>query len=259
MAVENRNGGSSTSIMEPMELQPVRTKQDVPSLSSKRAPSLGGRSLGSGTPVSRRSDQDLDRNETLPSPTTAAADLVQSWNHPRINVYRVCATFWSFVVMGLNDATYGAIIPYLEIYYDLTYTVVALVFLSPFVGYNVAALLNNTIHLKLGQRGVAIMGPTCHLVAYIINALHPPYPLLVISFMLAGLGNGLEDSAWNAWIGAMTNANEVLGFLHGFYGVGGVIAPLIATALITKLDVPWYYWYYFMVDPSLSANIFFAS
>ena len=247
MAAERQNGGSSTSVMEPIELQPVRVKEDVPSISSKKAPSIAGRSLGSITPASHRSEDEADRNETLPSPTTAPAEVLQAWNKPRANVYRVCATFWSFVVMGLNDATYGAIIPYLETYYGLTYTVVALVFLSPFVGYNIAALTNNRVHMTFGQRGVAIIGPVCHLLAYIINACHPPYPLLVISFMLAGLGNGIEDAAWNSWIGAMANPNEILGFLHGFYGVGGTIAPLIATTMITKANVPWYYWYYVMI------------
>lgn len=247
MTHERPNIGSSTAIMEPVELQPVLTKQDVPSLSSKRTPSIAGRSLGSETPRSRRSNENEDRNETLPSPTTATERL-ESWNRPRMNIYRVLATFWSFVVMGMNDASYGAIIPYLEAYYDLNYNIVALVFLSPFAGYNIAALLNNTIHLKLGQRGIAFLGPSLHIIAFTINCLHPPYPVLVVSFILAGLGNGFEDSAWNAWIGAMANANEVLGFLHGFYGLGGVIAPLIATSMITKLNLPWYTWYYVMVS-----------
>ncbi|KAK5165454.1 uncharacterized protein LTR77_008983 [Saxophila tyrrhenica] len=246
MSTERPNGGSSTAILEPIELQPVHTKQDRPSFSSKRPASIPGRSLAS---ADRKIDDDnaSDRNETLPSPTTAPTEHVESWNNPRINIYRLAATFWAFVIMGMNDATYGAIIPYLETYYDLPYTVVSLVFLSPFVGYTTAALLNNWIHMKFGQRGVAVAGPVCHLVAYIINAVHPPYPVLVISFMLAGLGNGLEDSAWNAWIGVMNNANEMLGFLHGFYGIGGTIAPTIATTLITEADVRWYYWYYFMV------------
>ena len=250
MAHERPNFGSSTAIVEPIELDAVRTKQDVPSLSTKRTPSIAGRSLGSDTPRSRRSAEDEDRNETLPSPITAN-DYVETWNYPRINMYRVGATFWSFVIMGMNDAAYGALIPYLEIYYDLSYTVVALVFLSPFVGYNLAALLNNTVHLKFGQRGVAFAGPFLHIIAYVINCLHPPYPVLVISFIFAGLGNGFEDSAWNAWIGAMPNANEVLGFLHGFYGLGGTIAPLIATTMITKFDLPWYTWFYVMVSISV--------
>ncbi len=264
MSVERYNAGSSTAILEPIELQPVHPKQDRPSFSSgKRPASISGRSLASANHrVSN--DDSSDRNETLPSPTTAPTEVLQSWNNPRINIYRVSATFWSFIVMGMNDATYGAIIPYLEIYYDLTYTIVALVFLSPFVGYNVAALMNNWIHMKFGQRGVAIVGPICHLIAYIIIAVHPPYPVLVIAFMLAGLGNGLEDSAWNAWIGVMNNANEMLGFLHGFYGVGGTIAPLIATTLITQADYPWYYWYYFMVgfaavEVAISTHAFWAA
>lgn len=246
MAPDRAASGSSTLVLEPIELHQVKTKQDVPSLSSKRPSSVAGRSLGSDTPVSQSSEHDQDRNETLPSPTTAN-DAVENWNRPRINMYRVFATFWSFIVMGMNDASYGPLIPYLEEYYNLSYNVVALVFLSPFVGYNLAALTNTTIHLRLGQRGIAFLGPSLHIISYVINCLHPPYPVLVISFMLSGLGNGFEDSAWNAWIGAMANANEVLGFLHGFYGLGGVFAPLIATSMITKLNLPWYTWYYVMV------------
>ncbi|KAJ5501864.1 Major facilitator superfamily domain general substrate transporter [Penicillium fimorum] len=181
--------------------------------------------------------------------------LLEKWNQPRINVYRTIATFWSFLVMGANDAAYGALIPYLESYYHLSYTIVSLVFLSPLVGYTVAAFLNHRIHYTLGQRGVAIIGPACHLIAYVINCIHPPYPVLVVAFAFAGLGNGLEDAAWNAWIGNMANANEVLGVLHGIYGAGAVMSPLIATSMIAKGGLPWYYFYYVMVSEG-SSQIF---
>jgi fucose permease len=47
----------------------------------------------------------------------------------------------------------------------------------------------------------------------------------------------------------MANANEVLGFLHGFYGLGAVLSPLIATTMITKGQrLPWYMFYYVMVS-----------
>lgn len=32
---------------------------------------------------------------------------LEKWNEPRINAYRSFATFWSFLVMGANDAAYG--------------------------------------------------------------------------------------------------------------------------------------------------------
>lgn len=32
---------------------------------------------------------------------------VESWNYPRANVWKTLATFWSFLVMGMNDSAYG--------------------------------------------------------------------------------------------------------------------------------------------------------
>ncbi|KAL5365058.1 major facilitator superfamily domain-containing protein [Aspergillus floccosus] len=167
---------------------------------------------------------------------------MERWNQSRSNVLKILATFWSFLVMGANDAAYG-----LESYYHLSYTVVSLVFFSPLGGYTLAALLNNKIHVHLGRRGVAFIAPSCHLLAYIVNCLHPPYPVLVVSFIFAGFGNGLADAAWNAWIGNMADANQMLGFLHGLYGVGAVLSPIIATSLITRAHLSWYYFYYIMI------------
>ncbi|THX74752.1 MFS general substrate transporter [Aureobasidium pullulans] len=182
---------------------------------------------------------------------SAIINSQQTWKEPSINKYRVPVTFWSLAVTGMNDASYGPLLPYLESYYDLSYVIVSLVFLSPFVGYTLSALINNLIHMKFGQRGVAFIAPTAHLIAYIIICLHPPYPVLVVAFILAGFGNGLVDSAWNAWIGAMQNANEILGLLHGSYGAGATIAPLIATSMISKAGLPWYSWYYVMIGVAL--------
>ena len=153
--------------------------------------------------------------------------------------------------MGANDAVYGAIIPYLQPYYGVSYTVVSLVFLSPAVGYIAAAFLNNFLHQKFGQRGIAFIGPGAHLIAYIAISLHPPFVVLVIVFVLAGFANGVLDAAWNAWLGNLANNNQLLGFLHGFYGLGATISPLIATTMITRAGLMWYTFYYIMVGGAL--------
>ena len=124
---------------------------------------------------------------------------------------------------------------------------VSLVFLSPVVGYVSAAIFNNRIHMSLGQRGVGYIAPGSRLAGYIIISQHPPFGALVIGFILAGFGNGLEDAAWNAYIGNMQRANEILGFLHGSYGLGAVLSPIIATALVTKAHLQWFTFYYLMI------------
>lgn len=133
-------------------------------------------------------------------------------------------------------------------HYDISHTIVSLVFLSPFVGYVGSALLNNYLHLRFGQRGIAILCPTAHIIAYTIIACHPPYVVLIFAFILAGFGNGMSDAAWNAWIGNLANSSELLGFLHACYGAGGVVSPLIASALIARVGLPWYNFYYVMVS-----------
>ncbi|XDG05949.1 hypothetical protein ABKA04_005564 [Annulohypoxylon sp. FPYF3050] len=231
------NGGSSTSVIE---LEPVYMSSAFPGQDAKGDPSIpAGLSRQAS---SRHSRVIFDQDTSSLPPPNLVTETVQRWNYPRKNIPRIMSCFWSFVVMGANDAAYG-----IQAYYGLTYIVVSLIFLSPFIGYTAAAFLNNLVHIKLGQRGVATLCSVCHLISYVLIAVHPPYPVLVIAFMVAGFGNGICDAGWNAWIGNMARANELLGILHGLYGTGAVLSPLIATTLITKANLPWYTFYYIMI------------
>lgn len=189
---------------------------------------------------------DQDENSMAVDDTQAEKPL-QKWNDSRINMLRFFVTLFSFIIMGMNDAVVGALIPYIGPFYNVQYTILALVFLAPFAGYLLAAMTNNLIHHHFGQLGVAVLGPLCHLIGYIILAVHPPFAVLPIAMLIPAYGNGLEDSAWNAWVGNMQSANELLGFLHGAYGLGAAIGPLISTAMVTRADLQWYTFYYVMI------------
>lgn len=147
----------------------------------------------------------------------------------------------------------------LEKYYHASYAVISLIFLSPLLGYVTSASLNNMLHMRFGQRGVAIIAPCAHMLSYTIICLHPPYPVLVVAFVIGGFGNGVSDAAWNAWIGGMANANELLGFLHGFYGLGGVLAPTVATSLITKANWKWFQFYYLVLGAAFLELVFLTT
>lgn len=51
----------------------------------------------------RREQLTTDSSNDLPG----AFSALEKWNSPRINMYRSFSTFWSFLVMGANDAAYG--------------------------------------------------------------------------------------------------------------------------------------------------------
>ncbi|RYP09748.1 hypothetical protein DL764_001083 [Monosporascus ibericus] len=175
------------------------------------------------------------------------SEPVQRWNESVTVLFRVLSTFWSFFLMGANDAAYGAILPSLGSYYDLTFMVVSMVFLSPFAGYIASAISTDYLHKTIGQRGIAMLGSSCHIIAYVIISSHPPYVVLILAFVLAGFGNGIADSGWNAWIGSLANASELLGFMHACYGVGGVVSPSLVALITNKADLEWFWFYRVMV------------
>ncbi|KAL1954860.1 hypothetical protein VTO42DRAFT_502 [Malbranchea cinnamomea] len=53
----------------------------------------------------------------------------------------------------------------------------------------------------------------------------------------------------------MANANEVPGFLHGFYGLGATVSPLIATAVITNGNLDWYHSYLYCMIPAAAVEL----
>lgn len=88
---------SSTVELESVDYQHALPLKDVGGLASE------GRRLGSHEGPR---DADMGVRDSLPAPTTSTP-VVESWKYPRSNLFRVAATFWSFLVCGANDAAYG--------------------------------------------------------------------------------------------------------------------------------------------------------
>jgi len=97
-----QNGGSSTCVVEapPIELHDMSVKDIHPR-------PFTAITSGMDAIETRKGQQHDDPVESLPSPTTQAAAKLERWYTPKINLYRTFAAFWSFIVMGANDAAYG--------------------------------------------------------------------------------------------------------------------------------------------------------
>lgn len=45
-------------------------------------------------------------------PGGAVVEALERWDRPRINRYRLAAIFFAFLNFGMNDGSYGALVPY---------------------------------------------------------------------------------------------------------------------------------------------------
>ena len=73
---------------------------ELQSISRGVTPSVQSSQRNLGT-----SDVENIRDDVAPPDT--AVDVLQKWNSPQINMWRVFATFFSFFILGMNDGSYG--------------------------------------------------------------------------------------------------------------------------------------------------------
>ncbi|KAL0935587.1 major facilitator superfamily transporter [Colletotrichum truncatum] len=157
---------------------------------------------------------------------------------------RIAAAAWSFVVVGLFTSTTGVVIPHLEEHYKLTDIQVSAIFLVMPIGYIIASWRNDFIHNKFGQRGIATIGPLCHLVYAATASFRPPFPVFLLAAAIGAFGIGLIDGSWCAWVAALRQANTLSGLLHGSFSTGAAICPYLVGIMLSESGSLWYRWFY---------------
>ncbi|KAG9957755.1 MFS general substrate transporter, partial [Aureobasidium melanogenum] len=183
-------------------------------------------------PTTTRTPSELEMSRP-PSPTQAA-EVVPSWSFPSMNKYRVLAACTVYFGNGLNDASAGALIPYMEKQYHIGYAVVSLIFITNAIGFITAAFFTDLTLEKLGRAKACMLSEAMLIAGYVIMVCTPPFPVVVVAFLLLGLGAALNLALNNVFCANLANSTVILGASHGSYGLGGVVGPIVATALVSK-------------------------
>ncbi|KAL4927311.1 putative MFS efflux transporter [Aspergillus undulatus] len=155
------------------------------------------------------------------SPRTTPNPHLRVFGRREINIYMTSGV----KLLSSSKLVPGALLPYIERYYSINYAVVSLIFVTNAVGFITAAPLTDYLEQKLGR-------------GYIVIVCTLPYSLVVLAFFLIGLGEALDLALNNVFCANYGNGTTALGFLHGAYGLGGTVGPLIGTAIASS-GVPW--------------------
>ncbi|KAF2273501.1 MFS general substrate transporter [Westerdykella ornata] len=191
-----------------------------------------------------------------PSPTMEDTfSQMQTWNDPPVNKWRILSCCLIYFGNGLNDSATGALIPYMEIHYHIGFAIMSLIFVGQAAGFILAAFFNNTILSKLGRAKMLMVAEVVMIVAYIILVCTPPYPAVILAFFLLGYGMAMTLALNNVFCAHIHPASVVLGAAHGSYGIGGVVAPIAATALASQGTL-WSRFYFFPLGLATAAMAF---
>ncbi|KAJ6119712.1 hypothetical protein N7523_003992 [Penicillium sp. IBT 18751x] len=143
---------------------------------------------------------------------------------------------------GMNDSAPGALIPYIEKHYSIGYAVVSLIFVANALGFISAAPITHTIENKLGRSKSYAFAMSLLAVSYIVIICQPPFPVVVVCFFPLGFGIALSLALSNVYCANLAKSTTALGCFHGSYGIGGTVAPLFATAMVSH-GIRWSFFY----------------
>ncbi|KZT62940.1 MFS general substrate transporter [Calocera cornea HHB12733] len=141
----------------------------------------------------------------------------------------IAALWWCLFMAGWNDASTGPLLPRIQENYNVNFTVVSIIFICNFIGFTSAAVLNVRLTDWWGFGATITLGAAAQVVAYALDTPAPPYPLFCIAFIINGFGIGLQDAQANTFVASLPDADTKMGWLHAWYGMGALVAPLIAT------------------------------
>jgi fucose permease len=81
----------------------------------------------------------------------------------------------------MNDSVVGALIPYMEEFYNNSHSIMSLVFVGNAAGFIAAAFFTTAILGKIGRAKTLIVAQLIIVSAYVVLVCSPPYPLVIVS------------------------------------------------------------------------------
>lgn len=183
---------------------------------------------------SQKTPDELERSQPPTPRQDKAASVMPSFFYPKMNKWRVLAACLIYFGNGMSDSAPGALIPYIEKWYKIGYAIVSLIWITNAVGFILAAFFTDLIWQKLGRAKTLMLAEAFMISAYVIIACSPPFPVVVVAYLLMGFGNAVNLALNNVFCANLADSTVILGLAHGSYGVGGVVAPIIATAMVSN-------------------------
>ena len=143
---------------------------------------------------------------------------------------------YGFVALGLPDGMIGTAWPAMRGGFGVPLDGLGIVLLLGTAGAVCSSSVSGLAVVRLGIRWTIVLAGLIGSLGALGFVLSPTFWALLAGAGAIGLTAGLLDSSLNAAV-ALTGRNRLLNALHGSYGIGTTIGPLVVTAAI--LVVSW--------------------
>jgi fucose permease len=146
----------------------------------------------------------------------------------------IALAFAGFILIGLGGGAGGVLLPAQIDEYQVSKSVIGLLFFTFSAGYVLAGAANGWLLRRTGPRGHLVLGTAMFAAAALACAPRPAYPVLLGLTVFFGFGTGVIDAGLNAYLAVLPRSTALLNLLHAFYGIGALIGPVLAAGMLAR-------------------------
>jgi fucose permease len=148
----------------------------------------------------------------------------------------VLVSFAAFVLVGINSGAGGVLLPAQMSSYHVDQATIGIMFFTGSAGFALAGLATGSLLHRLGIRHTLALAAVIYVAAELCQAVRPPFEVFLAAQLVCGFGLGILESVLNVYLAGLPGATSLLNRLHAFWGVGALIGPPLAAALLGPIS-----------------------
>jgi fucose permease len=177
------------------------------------------------------------------------------WGVKTMKMVSKLVQYIGFISVGLIANIIGPLLPAIRSEIDLTYSQGGLLLSGQFIGMLATSLIGGYLMDRFGKRPFMLAGSAMLLTGLIGSMSAMSFDLLYMFNLVTGFGYGIYEVGINALCADSSEENKgsEMNFVHFFYGIGAIAAPLLAFAS-TEYFGSWRYCFFLaMLAPAIVA------
>lgn len=142
-------------------------------------------------------------------------------------------SFACFTAIGLVSGMLGVAWPSIRGTFGVSLDALAALLATSTVGFVIGSILAGQLVARVGVRRLVAVCNIAAAAAVAGYALAPQWGVIVALGLITGLAGGTVETALNIFV-ADNHSVRTMNWMHGSFGVGAVIGPLLMTAVISS-------------------------
>lgn len=149
-----------------------------------------------------------------------------------------------FALGGLHAGALGVVWIYVQAEFELSLSALGALVSAATVGRLLTSASSGPLINRFGIAWILITGIGVTGASLLIFAAAPLWIIVLLAAFISGLGSGAMAAGINAYAAVNFSARQ-MNWLHGSFGVGSTIGPLVVTTIVIDLSLSWR-WAYVM-------------